>query len=112
MTAITPDPASLVTPRRPVRAARRAAVKIVSAVGVLLAAASVSLIAQILIPGDRATTILNLQNGQQQNYTSAELAPVNHEFGFDHPLVCAVPATTSAASSTATSARPTRSTGR
>ncbi|MER6629588.1 ABC transporter permease [Streptomyces sp. NPDC000987] len=91
MTAITPDPASLATPRRPAwataRAARRATVKIVSAVGVLLAAASLAWFAQILIPGDRATAILNMRNGKQQNYTASELAPVRHEFGFDHPLV-------------------------
>lgn len=91
MTAITPDPASLAAPRRPARkatrAARRAAVKVVSAVAVLLAAASLAWIAQILIPGDRATAILNMRNGKQQNYTTAELAPVKHEFGLDHPLV-------------------------
>ena len=91
MTAITPDAAPATVRRRPAwattRAARRVGVKIVSAVVVLLAAASLAWIAQLLIPGDRATAILNMRNGKQQNYTSSDLAPVKHEFGFDHPLL-------------------------
>jgi peptide/nickel transport system permease protein len=66
---------------------RRAAIKIVSAVVVLIAAASVTFFAQLLIPGDRATTILNLQNGRDQKWSAAELAPVNDRFGFDHPML-------------------------
>lgn len=90
MTAITSDAAPPVVGRpgwMSLRVARRVAVKIVSAVVVLLAAASLAWVAQLLIPGDRATTILNLQTGKQQNYTAAQLAPVNHRFGFDHPVV-------------------------
>src|SRR5690606_4572004 len=37
--------------------------------------------------GDRATAILNMRNGKQQNYSPGELAPVKHEFGLDHPLL-------------------------
>jgi peptide/nickel transport system permease protein len=91
MTAITPDTAPLAERRRPAwataRVARRIAVKVVSAVLVLLAAASLAWIAQLLIPGDRATTILNLRNGKQQTYAGDELAPIRHEYGFDHSLI-------------------------
>lgn len=61
--------------------------KTVSSVLVLVAAASVTFFAQLLEPGDRATAILNQQTGRAQLWTPAQLAPVNHEFGFDHPLI-------------------------
>lgn len=63
------------------------AFRLLSVVAVLIAAASVTFFAQLLVPGDRATTILNLQNGREQEWTASELAPVNEEFGFDNPLV-------------------------
>lgn len=66
--------------------ARRILVKVVTAAGVLVAAASVTFFAQLLVPGNRATAILNQSNGRAQQWTAAQLAPVNHEFGFDKPL--------------------------
>ena len=69
------------------RTARRILVKAVTAAGVLVAAASVTFFAQLLVPGNRATAILNEQNGRAQQWTAAQLAPVNHEFGFDKPLI-------------------------
>lgn len=66
--------------------ARRILVKVVTAVLVLVAAASVTFFAQLLVPGNRATAILNQSNGRAQQWTAAQLAPVNHEFGFDKPL--------------------------
>jgi len=69
------------------RTARRFLVKIVTAVGVLVAAASVTFFAQLMVPGDRATAILNEQTGRAQRWTPAQLAPVNHRFGFDRPLI-------------------------
>jgi len=69
------------------RTARRILVKVVSAVFVLVAAASVTFFAQLLVPGSRATAILNQQNGRAQQWTAAQLAPVNHEFGFDKPIL-------------------------
>jgi peptide/nickel transport system permease protein len=69
------------------RTVRRVLVKVVSAVGVLVAAASVTFFAQLLVPGDRATAILNQQAGRAQRWTPAQLAPVKHRFGFDHPLI-------------------------
>jgi peptide/nickel transport system permease protein len=69
-----------------VRTARGALLKIATAATVLIAAASITFFAQLLVPGDRATAILNQQTGRAQQYTSAELAPVNAQFGFDRPL--------------------------
>jgi peptide/nickel transport system permease protein len=67
--------------------ARRVLVKIVTAILVLVAAASVTFFSQLLVPGSRATAILNQQNGRAQQWTAAQLAPINHEFGFDKPLI-------------------------
>src|SRR5580692_1385429 len=69
------------------RTARRILVKVVTAIAVLIAAASVTFFAQLLVPGSRATAILNEQTGRSQQYSAAQLAPVNHKFGFDHPLL-------------------------
>src|ERR1041384_7428650 len=92
MTTTTPDVVSALDTRRlpagiSLRAVRRVAIKVVSAVVVLIAAASVTFFAQLVIPGDRATTILNLQNGREQKWSAEELAPVNDKFGFDSPLI-------------------------
>jgi len=81
-----------VASRRPsartgVRTARRVLVKIVTAIGVLIAAASVTFFAQLLVPGSRATAILNQQQGRAQQWTAAQLAPINKEFGFSKPIV-------------------------
>jgi peptide/nickel transport system permease protein len=67
--------------------ARRILVKVITAILVLVAAASVTFFAQLLVPGDRATAILNQQTGRAQLWTPAQLAPVNHEFGLDKPLI-------------------------
>jgi peptide/nickel transport system permease protein len=89
----TVDEATVIVASRPpsarpgVRTARRVLIKVVSAIGVLIAAASVTFFAQFLIPGSPATAILNQQNGREQQWTPAQLAPVNHEFGFDKPLI-------------------------
>ena len=82
-----PAPQRRLTARSGARTAHRIAVKLVSSVLVLVAAASVTFFAQLLVPGDRATAILNQQSGRAQLWTPAQLAPVEHEFGFDHPLL-------------------------
>jgi peptide/nickel transport system permease protein len=69
------------------RASRRILVKVAGAIFVLVAAASVTFFAQLLVPGSRATVILNQQNGRAQQWTPAQLAPVNREFGFSRPLI-------------------------
>jgi peptide/nickel transport system permease protein len=69
------------------RTLRRVLIKVAGAILVLVAAASVTFFAQLLVPGNRATVILNQQNGRAQQWTPAQLAPVNREFGFNRPLI-------------------------
>ena len=57
------------------------------AVIVLWAAATFTFFMQALLPGDRATLLLNQETGQSIKRTSAELAPINAKFGFDDPLL-------------------------
>ena len=65
---------------------RRIALKAVASVAVMVAAASVTFFAQLAVPGDRATTLMNLQTGQEKKWTTAELAPLNQKYGFADPL--------------------------
>ncbi|MFE3279940.1 ABC transporter permease [Nocardia sp. NPDC059239] len=60
--------------------------KLAGAVVVLWAAATVTFLLQALAPGDRATLLLNLAQGQSQQRTPAEVAPVNAKYGFTDPL--------------------------
>lgn len=60
--------------------------KVLGAVFVIWAAASLTFLIQALLPGDRATLLLNQQTGQVQERTAEELAPINEMFGFDDPL--------------------------
>jgi peptide/nickel transport system permease protein len=69
------------------RTGRRILVKIVTAIGVLVAAASVTFFAQFLVPGNRAVAILNEQTGRTQQWSPAQLAPINHEYGFSKPVI-------------------------
>lgn len=55
--------------------------------GVIVAAASVTFFAQLAVPGDRATALMNLQTGQDKKWTAEELAPLNERFGFDKPVL-------------------------
>src|SRR4051794_26238279 len=74
-------------PRRGLAPARRIARTIGSAVGVLWGAATVAFFAQLALPGDRATIILNIRAGQPQLRTADELAAINAEFGLDRPVI-------------------------
>src|SRR5690625_4128311 len=56
-----------------------------SAIFVVWAAATITFLIQALLPGDRATLLLNQQTGQVQERTPEELAPINEMFGFDQP---------------------------
>ncbi|GFJ86850.1 ABC transporter permease [Phytohabitans rumicis] len=66
---------------------RRIVVKVASSVAVIVAAASVTFFAQLAVPGDRATALMNLQTGQDKKWTAQELAPLNDRYGFDDPIV-------------------------
>jgi peptide/nickel transport system permease protein len=61
--------------------------KLVAAVVVLWGAATVAFFAQLALPGDRATVILNIRDGQAQLRTPAELAPIRAEYGLSHPVL-------------------------
>ncbi|GAB3833305.1 ABC transporter permease [Dactylosporangium cerinum] len=73
--------------RQRVARVRRIAVKAVTSVVVIVAAASVTFFAQLAVPGDRANTLMNLQTGQDKKWSAEELAPLNERFGFDDPVI-------------------------
>jgi peptide/nickel transport system permease protein len=61
--------------------------RLLTAVGVVWAAATFTFLIQSLLPGDRATLLLNQLTGQVQERTAAELAPLNEQYGFSDPLI-------------------------
>jgi peptide/nickel transport system permease protein len=67
--------------------ARRAAGRLLGGAAVLLGAATAAFVAQVNLPGDRATTILNIRAGQAVQRTPEELAGVTEQFGLDRPVV-------------------------
>jgi peptide/nickel transport system permease protein len=88
--ASEPAPLSALAFRRPSRARAVAFVlirKLISAIVVLWGAATVAFFAQLALPGDRATVILNIRDGQAQQRTAAELAPIRAEYGLQHPVL-------------------------
>lgn len=66
---------------------KRFVLKVAAAVAVVVAAASATFFAQLAVPGDRATALMNLQTGQDKKWTAQELAPLNAKYGFDDPIV-------------------------
>lgn len=66
---------------------RSLATRLLTALGVIWAAATFTFLIQSLLPGDRATLLLNQLNGQVQERTAAELAPINEKYGFADPLI-------------------------
>ncbi len=60
--------------------------RLLAGVGVLWAAATFTFVVQALLPGDRATLIINQAAGNLTDSTSAEIAAVNAKYGFDVPL--------------------------
>lgn len=61
--------------------------KVLGALVVLWGAATVAFFAQLALPGDRATVILNIRAGQAQQRTAEELAPINAEYGLHDPVL-------------------------
>lgn len=74
-------------PNRLLRAGRRAAGRLLAAAGVLVGAATAAFVAQNLLPGDRATTILNIRQGQAVQRTAEELSGVRAQYGLDRPIL-------------------------
>lgn len=75
-----------VRPRRARRTALIILKKVGAALVVLWGAATIAFFAQLALPGDRATTILNIRAGQAQQRTPAELAQINQQFGLQKPV--------------------------
>lgn len=69
------------------RWARLAFARSASALIVLWGAATTAFVAQVAQPGDRATTILNLRQGQAIQRTASELAPIRSQYGLDRSLL-------------------------
>ncbi|MDI4234106.1 ABC transporter permease [Bradyrhizobium sp. Arg237L] len=61
--------------------------KLGQALFTLWATVTLLFIAQVVLPGDRATIYLNVYEGYSVTRTLEELAPINREFGFDRPLL-------------------------
>lgn len=68
-------------------AARALAPRLASGIVVLLGAATLTFLAQALLPGDRATLLLNQRTGIAVERSAEELAPINAQFGFTDPLI-------------------------
>lgn len=58
-----------------------------SAFIVLWGMVTVTFVVLAVLPGDRATILLNIRSGQAIPRTPQELAPVNALYGFDRPIV-------------------------
>ncbi len=78
---------SAIRPRRGRRVALTILRKTIAALVVLWGAATVAFFAQLALPGDRATAILNIRAGQPQQRTAAELAQINAEYGLHRPIL-------------------------
>ncbi|WP_380178377.1 ABC transporter permease [Kalamiella sp. sgz302252] len=66
--------------------ARRVAFRAASALFVLWGTITVTFMVLAVLPGDRATILLNITSGQVIERTPEELAPINALYGFDLPL--------------------------
>jgi peptide/nickel transport system permease protein len=62
---------------------KRIAWRILGAIFVLWAAATFTFFVQELLPGSKATLILNQEHGTQQTYSASQLKPVEEKYGFD-----------------------------
>src|SRR6201994_2587371 len=67
--------------------AKRIAWRILGAILVLWAVATVVFFVQQLLPGNQATLILNEQTGNQQSYTHHQLAPTEAKYGLSEPVM-------------------------
>ncbi len=70
-----------------VRLARSILRNLGGALVVLWGAATVAFFAQLLLPGDRATVILNIRAGQPQQRTPEELAPIIDQYDLHDPVL-------------------------
>jgi peptide/nickel transport system permease protein len=66
---------------------RTVLLKVGSAIFVLWGAVTITFIVLAILPGDRATILLNITSGQTIARTPEELAPINAMYGFDQPIL-------------------------
>lgn len=71
---------------RAVPLARLVARRVGSAVFVLWGTVTVTFFILSVLPGDRATILLNIRSGQVIERTPEELAPINAQYGFDDSI--------------------------
>lgn len=69
------------------RLGRRVAGKLFGSLIVLWGAATAAFLAQVSLPGDRATVILNIRAGQAIERTPEELAAINAQYGLERPVI-------------------------
>ena len=81
---ISPELSSRASPSRSLT--RRITVRIAAALFVLWGTITVTFLVLSVLPGDRATILLNITSGQVIERTPAELAPINAQYGFDKPI--------------------------
>ncbi|GAA5054687.1 ABC transporter permease [Nocardia callitridis] len=74
-------------PRKVGAIARAVAARVASAIFVLWGTVTVTFVVLALLPGDRATILLNIRSGQTIERTPDELAPINAQYGFDRPVL-------------------------
>jgi peptide/nickel transport system permease protein len=76
-----------VAQRRPATAIPRTIlVRMASAAFVLWGTVTVTFLVLTILPGDRATILLNITSGQAIERSPEELAPINAMYGFDQPI--------------------------
>ncbi|PKH26393.1 ABC transporter permease [Enterobacterales bacterium CwR94] len=66
---------------------RRVISRIGAALFVLWGTITVTFLVLAVLPGDRATILLNITSGQVIERTAEELAPINALYGFDKPIL-------------------------
>lgn len=75
-------------PGRGRRIVKRIGLRIVGAIVVLFAVATVTFFIQAILPGNRAVLILNQTTGRQNpSYPASQLAPINQAYGFNKSLM-------------------------
>lgn len=87
MTLTSSSDTRALTPQRVRARGRRLLVTLGNAIIVLWGAATAAFLAQMALPGDRATAILNIRTGQAQQRTPEELAPIIEQFGLDDAVL-------------------------
>ncbi len=83
---VSPPTVDDTTGTRTARLARLFGRRVASAVFVLWGTVTVTFVVLSVLPGDRATILLNVRSGLSIPRSAAELAPVNREYGFDRSL--------------------------